>query len=73
MPANGRWDLILRLKVKTRHITASSIIPHRLNNFKSKGFDHCKFLNNIDSTYIILTEIIIIFLILWSDDDRCTL
>ena len=40
---------------------ASSITPHRLNNFNSQDFNHYQFLTYSDITYVILTEIIIIF------------
>jgi hypothetical protein len=44
----------------TRHITASRIVPGRLNNFNSQDFNHYPFLTNIYITYTILTVIIII-------------
>jgi hypothetical protein len=49
------------LKLTTHHINASSITPHKLNNFNSQDFNHDPFLTYIYITYIILTEIIIIF------------
>jgi hypothetical protein len=46
---------------KTHHVPASSITPHRLNNFSCQDFNHYPFLTYICTTCIILTEIIIIF------------
>ena len=48
-------------RVKTHHITASSITPHRLNNFNSKDLNRYQFVTYICITYVILTEIITIF------------
>lgn len=40
-PKDGQdW---LHFGFKTHHITISSIILHRLNDFKSKGFNHYPF------------------------------
>ena len=47
--------------IKTHHITATSITLHRLNNLNFQDFKHYPFLTTIYITYIILTEIIIIF------------
>jgi len=46
--------------IKTHHIIASSISPHKLN-VNSQDFNHGPFLTYIYITHIILTEIIIIF------------
>ena len=54
--------------IKTDHINATSISPYRLNNFKPQNFKHYPFLTYICIPYIILSEIIIIFKFLWSDD-----
>jgi hypothetical protein len=45
----------------TRHITATSNAPRRLNKFNFQDFNHYPFLTYINITYIILTVIIIIF------------
>jgi hypothetical protein len=58
-PKDGQdW---LHFGFKTHPITISSIIPHRINDFKSQNFIHYPFLNYIFIIYIFSTEIIIIF------------
>ena len=58
-PKDGQdW---LHFGFKTHHITISNIIPHRLNDFKSKSFNHIPFLNYICITSIFSAEILIIF------------
>jgi len=42
--------------IKTHHIIASSITPHRVNNFNFQDFKHYPFLTCIYITYIILTK-----------------
>jgi hypothetical protein len=58
-PMDGQdW---LHFGFKTHHITISTIIPHRPNNFKSQDFNHYPFLNYIYIIYIFSTVIIMIF------------
>jgi len=47
--------------IKTHYITASSITPHRLNNFNPQDFKHYPLVTSIYIAYVILNEIIIIF------------
>jgi hypothetical protein len=46
--------------IKTHHITASVITPHRPNNFNSQNFNNHPLVTCIYITHIILTEIIIL-------------
>jgi len=47
-------------QIKTHHITASVITPHRPNNFNSQDFNNYPLLTCSYITHIILTEIIIL-------------
>ena len=46
--------------IKTHHITASVIAPHRLNNFNSKNFNKHPFLTYSFITHIMFSEITIL-------------